>query len=362
MAEDKIKSYFSYGVLSNDRDLITSTTTYAGLQKRYFSSLDAEVFIGGERIVDIVRIDFSYEERKMPYYGFNSFVPSKIFVGQKLVQGTFAINFTEAGYIAKVLQNVEKSSLAGEHDLIGQACSPENAPLFGQQFDILVGYGGYNISNEASLNNTYLLIQGVSINGYQQILDVSGEPVLETYSFIAKAIQFNGVEYPSYTATDAQEDSTNAQSNRVMMLVEKHDSTNVKDLIEKCNNNKNILGFMINVIHSLHSDKDATGESHIYVDFEEQFNTDSNNKLEGEVSLTISDNKIDLSKTYNLTYTPNTKGHYGVRISKEDTQKIEKVLRANNSILCALKFKYVLEGESKTNHSTIVFMRRGLNY
>ena len=74
-----IKPYFSYGKFSNDRDLITSTTTYSGAQKRYFSSLDAEIFIGGERILDIVRIDFSYEEKKMPYYGFNSFTPSKIY-------------------------------------------------------------------------------------------------------------------------------------------------------------------------------------------------------------------------------------------------------------------------------------------
>ena len=45
-----IKPYFTYGVSASDRDLITSTTTYSGVHKRYFSSLDAEIFIGGERI------------------------------------------------------------------------------------------------------------------------------------------------------------------------------------------------------------------------------------------------------------------------------------------------------------------------
>ena len=63
-----IKPYFSYGKFSHDRDLITSTTTYSGVKKRYFSSLDAEIYIGGERILDIVRIDFMYEEKKLPYY------------------------------------------------------------------------------------------------------------------------------------------------------------------------------------------------------------------------------------------------------------------------------------------------------
>ena len=78
------KPYFTHGVnmSASDRDLVTSTTMYNGQLKRYFSSLDAEIFIAGERILDIVRLDFSYEEKKMPYYGFNSYWPSRIFVGQ----------------------------------------------------------------------------------------------------------------------------------------------------------------------------------------------------------------------------------------------------------------------------------------
>lgn len=60
------KPYFTYGVnmSASDRDLVTSTTMYNGQLKRYFSSLDAEVFIGGERILDIVRLDFLTKKRK----------------------------------------------------------------------------------------------------------------------------------------------------------------------------------------------------------------------------------------------------------------------------------------------------------
>lgn len=362
-----IKPYFSYGKFSNDRDLITSTTTYSGAQKRYFSSLDAEIFIGGERILDIVRIDFSYEEKKMPYYGFNSFTPSKIFVGQKLVQGTFVINFTEAGYIAKLLQRIDQSTLANEFDLIGQACSDANAPLFGLQFDILVGYGGYNIKSELSLNNTYLKIQGVCINGYQQILDVSGEPVMETYSFIAKTIEFDGFEYPSSSKNNQsivyEEDVLNDNSNtRSMQIVEKRLTADVKELTQKCNNDSNLLGLIVNVIHSLHNP--GNNESHIYVDFEEQLNSDRNNKVAGNVTLTISDNEVNLSKTYPLTYTPNTTGHYGVRLSSEETKKIKSKLSKSSqkAVTCSLKFDYLLDGELKSNYLMTVCMIRGLNY
>ena len=358
-----IKPYFSYGKFSHDRDLITSTTTYSGVKKRYFSSLDAEIYIGGERILDIVRIDFMYEEKKLPYYGFNSFVPSKIFVGQKIVQGTFAINFTESGYIAKLLQKIDKSELANSYDLIGQACSEENAPLFDKQFDILVGYGGYK-NNEASLNNTYLVLQGVSINGYQQILDISGEPVMETYSFIAKAIKFDGFKYPDKSLNDNDLDiddsSTEDNRKRSMQVVEKRLDYEVKELAEKCNRDKKLLGLVVHTIHSLHS-KD--NKSHIYVDFQNQFNADKNNCIVGPVTLTISDNEVDIPNVFELVHTPDTEGHFGVKLEKEHTDKIKKKLSKSSQklVTCSIYFKYLLDG--KIEDKTIdVGMIRGLNY
>lgn len=360
-----IKPYFSYGPLSSNRDLITSTTTYSGVQKRYFSSLDAEIFIGGERLLDIARIDFMYEEKKMPYYGFNSFIPSKIFVGQKLVQGTFAINFTEAGYIAKLLQKIDRSELSSDLDLIGQSCSNENAPLFGLQFDILVGYGGHKIASEASLNNTYLVIQGACINGYQQILDISGEPVMETYSFIAKAIKFDGYKYPERINNNpiVEEDSNdNENKKRSMQLVEERLKTEVDELTEKCSNDKKLLGLIVRTIHSLHKND---GKSHIYVDFQKQMNSDKNNCVAGRVTLTISDNEVNINKEYSLEHTPNTDGHYGVILDKEDTDKIKKKLSTNSqkAVSCSLKFDYILDGELQSPPAKhAVLMIQGLNY
>ena len=109
-----MKSYFTYGTTASDRDFVTSTIKYSNTLKRYFSSLDAEIFIGGERILDINRIDFSYEEKKLPIYGFNSFIPSRIIVGQKIIQGTFIINFTEVGYIANLLEKIDESAIANQ--------------------------------------------------------------------------------------------------------------------------------------------------------------------------------------------------------------------------------------------------------
>lgn len=361
------KPYFTYGVSAADRDLITSTTTYNGVHKRYFSSLDAEIFIGEERILDINRIDFSYEEKKLPYYGFNSFNPSRIFVGQRIVQGTFVINFTESGYIAKLLQKIEdKSDLANDYDLVGKACDKDNAPLFANQFDILVGYGGHNISKETSLNSTYLKIQGVAINGYQQILDTSGDPVMEMYSFIAKTIQFDGFKYPEKkeetdTTVDANDDLS-ANRPWTYRVVEKRVKSNVVELKNRCDKDKKLLGIIVDVSHSLHS-KD--NKSHIYVDFAEQLNSNSNCRIaDTPITLTIADNEVNISRVIQtFKKTDGTTGHYGAILNAQETELVKKKLSTNSQkiVSCVLKYNYILDNKVYSESLT-VGMRRGLKY
>lgn len=318
-----MKSYFKYGQTASNRDLITSTTTYSNVTKRYFSSLDAEIFIGGERILDIKRIDFTYEEKKLPIYGFNSFIPSKIFVGQKLIQGTFIINFTEVGYIAKLLDKIEESSIAGPYDKVGLSCDVNNADLFKKQFDILIGYGGYNVSEETSYKNTYQKILGVSINGYQQILDVDGEPIYEVYSFIARNLTYDNA-YPSNsivsdTTTTNTTDTTNEIDIEDYELVDANNITNTTD-------------YMIPI--SLKQIKMAEDTCKIRAIFPDIIdNSDINSIRILSVTVTISDILIDMSKTFKLTLRDN---EWNVILSRSDTQKINKRLDTNKYIDCRL--------------------------
>lgn len=358
------KPYFTYKTHASDRDLITSTTQYSGQLKRYFSSLDAEVYIGGERILDIVRLDFSYEEKKMPYYGFNSFIPSRVFTGQKIIQGTFVINFTEPGYIAKLLQNIDASELQKEVELVGQACSTENAPLFAKSFDILVGYGGYQVEGEQSFKNTHQMIQGVHINGYQQILDTSGEPVLEVYSFIAKNLKFADYEYSNLNSSTTTDDTSNdtssgsSNTNGGIDHVEKRLNSEVLDLKDRCEKDENMVGIVIDTYHSLHV---KNNESHIYVDFTEIITTNKTAFITGKVQLTIHDNEVNLSKVYELI---NYSGdNYGIRLDVSDTKAIFDKLKKNTQKLvsCSLYYNVTVDGVA-TPMNKKVFMRKGSNY
>lgn len=361
------KPYFTHNVHLADRDLITSTTQYSGQLKRYFSSLDAEIYIGDERILDIVKIDFSYEEKKLPYYGFNSFIPSRIFTGQKIIQGTFVINFTEPGYIAKLLQRINSSKLQKETELVGQSCSIENSPLFAKSFDILVGYGGFNVENEQSFRNTYQEIQGVHITGYQQILDISGEPVLEAYSFIAKNISFGGYKYQEQNANSNNNNDENYYPDENTSLnsidhAELRAESEVLDLRQRCQKDSNLVGIIIDTYHSKHKEGN---ESHIYVDFVEIINNLKDVKIVGKMQLVIHDNEVNLSKTYELiNYDKNS---YGIRLNSSDTKAIVDKLGKKKGdstqelVSCSLHYNVSIDGKNHTMNKK-VFMRKGQNY
>lgn len=361
-----IKPYFTHGVnlSASDRDLVTSTTMYNGQLKRYFSSLDAEIFIGEERILDIVRIDFSYEEKKMPFYGFNSFWPSRIFVGQKLIQGTFAINFTEPGYIAKLLQKIDGSAAQDVNSLIGQTCSLENSPLFGKAFDILIGYGGFNVENESSFRNTHQILEGVMVNGYSQILDISGEPVMEVYSFIAKNLKFGGYNFDnnSYNDTNISNDSNIDSSGQTHLggieIVEKRLSGDVADLTDKCYKDSSLLGVIVDVTNALHV-KD--NKSHIYIDF--AFINDNKTYVKDNVNLTIHDNELGISETYTLVKARDN--IFGYILDEEKTKLIYNKLSGKKGsqklISCSISGAFMHNGEREPFNKKVC-MRPGANY
>lgn len=336
----KTKSYFTYGVSNSDRDLVTSTVNYSGKLKRYFSSLDAEIFIGTERIIDIAKLEFNYTEQKLPVYGFNSFLPSRIFVGQKLVQGTFIINFTEVGYIANLLEKIDESKLVSPFERVGISCDSDNAALFKKCFDIVVGYGGYNVPEEASYNNTCQVIRGAYINGYQQILDTSGDPIYEVYSFIAKDIAYLKEKEVKEIIN---EPATGGKSVDLTVTESRLDSEN--DI--------NSARIVADVSHSL---LDSTS-SIIEATFE--FKGDINDKVDN-VKLTLADNEIGISKTYTLSYYNNK---WVCRLNSEDTNKIKKKLQTGRLATGSLEFELIKNSKNETENVTkIIGMYKNNGY
>jgi hypothetical protein len=143
----------------------------------------------------MVAFDFVIEERKIPIYGYNNFVPKRIITGQKAIQGSFAINFTRSYDMHYILENVAESLYATEYEEAQFFCADDNKALFDKGFDITISYGDdRDDSGFKSYNSCTQTLVGCHITSYRQAFDTSGEPILDMYTFIAKDLI---VEYSS---------------------------------------------------------------------------------------------------------------------------------------------------------------------
>lgn len=182
-----------------DRPHITNT---ANGSVRYYSSLDAEIYLGNIFIDEVTNISWSVQQQAMPIFGYNSYCFDDMAVGSRLVQGQFAVNFTTAGYLKNLQEDSEFVRIA--RTLYGKDNKAEsyftqdfrkrlNTPIWDNGFDIVVGFGDQGKNTNSLENNmykTYAILDCCQITGSMVQLDYNGEPVQEVYSFIARDIKY----------------------------------------------------------------------------------------------------------------------------------------------------------------------------
>ena len=204
-----MSSYYTYEGNLRDRNKFTSTVNTTFGTKRYFSQLDTEVYFGAEQIDEMVAIDFTISEPKLPIYGFNSFYANRIVSGRRTIQGTFAINFTSTTYLLNIFNKIDDSILKAKYNPSGSdllldyesllyRCEGEdttglgigNNAIFSKIFDITLSYGYGKTEGKQTYNCCWQTLVGVQIVDYRQALDTEGNPILDMYSFIAKDIRY----------------------------------------------------------------------------------------------------------------------------------------------------------------------------
>jgi hypothetical protein len=83
----------------------------------YFSGSQAAVYIGDIWVDDINYIEWTLQQTRTPLYGYNDTLFRDVSKGQVIVQGSFRINFREAGYLFLILDRY-RSIMKGETSLI----------------------------------------------------------------------------------------------------------------------------------------------------------------------------------------------------------------------------------------------------
>lgn len=192
----------SSGKQLNERPHITNSVLSAQGEKRYYSSVDAEIYFGDMFIDEVTSIEWAVQQQTMPIYGYNSYCFDDLAVGSRIIQGQFAVNFTKAGFLLEIQNDKQlpriSRKLYGVDNKVNSYFSDEfrkrlNMPLWDGGFDIVVGFGDHNksvkdLSN--SIYKTYLVLDCCQITGSMVQLDYNGIPVQEIYTFMARDIKY----------------------------------------------------------------------------------------------------------------------------------------------------------------------------
>lgn len=209
-------SYYKYSASMNDRTYFTSVvTTTAGNIKRYFSNVESEVYFGDKEMEDIYQFQFSIDEKVLPIYGYNCYYASELVSGQRIIQGQFILNYTNEQEIKTTLGEIDssvyESILADSYHPSGGSISD---PIYNKLFDIMIGYGYYNVKDKQTYNATCQTIVGCKISGMQKVIDSTGQPIMEVYNFVAMDfIEENIVESEQAGETKGDKDKSNNNKN-----------------------------------------------------------------------------------------------------------------------------------------------------
>lgn len=173
--------------------------------KRYYSSIDAEIYFGNEFVEDIADIDWAIHQENALLFGYNSYTYDDVARGNRYVTGSFSINFTSPNYLFRILEAAKGDSITDMSSYVvstpsnkipginskldGEVKGSRSAPMWPQTFDIDIIFGQKTDIGDP----VHIVLIGVVLTGSATQLSGStaGAPpnILERYQFMAKDIR-----------------------------------------------------------------------------------------------------------------------------------------------------------------------------
>lgn len=371
-----MSSYYTYEGNLRDRNKFTSTVNTTFGTKRYFSQLDTEVYFGAQQIDEIVAIDFTVSEPKLPIYGFNSFYANRIVSGRRQIQGTFAINFTNTMYLLNILTQIDDSILKAKYSPAGSdiyldyesllfRCEGEdstglgigNNAIFSKIFDITLSYGYGKTEGMQTYGSCYQTLVGVQIVDYRQALDTEGNPILDMYSFIAKDIRYmeSNSDFESGSSSEITEPTDKDIANvpkepEYRVANDLINNQERKNLISACKNST-IPGYLVSPTFNYTPAGSVAGSAYPYLRITIDSMNDSNTEFTG-VSIFIQDQKNGINATIPLENIGNNSDYGIIHELKNSHRDLGVDLRKlylegeNYKAQCTIKFTAKIEGKN----------------
>ena len=171
--------------------------------KRYYSNIDAEIYINGEWVEDIGTIQWSIDQQTMPLYGYNSYIFDDIAQGSRIISGSFTLAFTKPRSLEKVIKNYiatnENATKLSYEDMISQLSTKnvelsENGknlvsnnihmPIWaGEKFDIDIVCGEYETTGGEAV---HIILKDCYLTSTKSIRSKDGGVAEEFYTFIGR--------------------------------------------------------------------------------------------------------------------------------------------------------------------------------
>ena len=262
-------NYYKYSATMGDRTYFTSVVTNRqGQDKRYFSNIESEIYFGDQEMTDLYQFEFGIDEKILPVYGYNCYYASELVSGQRIVQGQFVVNYTDSMLIQSVLSSIDDS-------VYREITSPDYFPggdlhhaIYDKQFDIMIGYGYYNKNTDHryetgdyTYNAVCQTIIGAKISGMHKVMDTTGQPILEVFTFIAKDFIEENISKVSPGGSTSSGSNTSGESSNVKFTYVCSDASD----IEEMRKNEEYAKANEGCLHFTHSLKYTNGRLSLHV-------------------------------------------------------------------------------------------------
>lgn len=208
---------------------------YQVFPQEYFSGIDCYIAFNNIPIDKISQLEFALQENIIPVYGYASYTYDAVAHGVRLVTGSFTIPFRETFYIRAALEQLQTQGVSSARpkrptsdmtaeqiaawikgmpmDKLEEIADEYGKRLWGNNestainkyrdtffvnassdlaaygFDIIVSYGSelIEIGKEVKdFPSAAKIINGVHLTGVGQVIQPTGEPIYEKYTFIAR--------------------------------------------------------------------------------------------------------------------------------------------------------------------------------
>lgn len=151
--------------------------------RRYYSTIDATIFLNGKIIEEVVQLQWTVEENVMPLFGYNSYVWDEVARGSRIISGAFAINFTVPDYLEQLINNTSDDSSIAFKNTGKVLTKDEHSARWAKGFTIGIGYGS---KDSVIGEQPCKFLEDVQLKSSGQALDTQGGQLVEIYQFIAK--------------------------------------------------------------------------------------------------------------------------------------------------------------------------------